>query len=184
MDDRDIVELYFDRDEKAIAETAQKYGKLCFNIANRIVGDKNDAEECVNDTYLGIWNAIPPQRPGSFPAFVVRIARNLALARLRYRTADKRRSDIFISLNELEDIIPSSDEFEDIDDKEVGRLISEFLLEEKEEYRNIFVRKYWYFDTVEELSEKFGFSESKIKSILFRLRNKLKVYLSEKGVQV
>ncbi len=184
MEDRDIVELYFDRDEKAIEATAQKYGKLCFNIANRIVGDESDAEECVNDTYLGVWNAIPPERPSSFSAFVAKIARNLAVARLKYRTADKRNSDVLISLHELEDVIPHTDGFEEIDDREVGRMISEFLFSEKEEYRSIFVRKYWYFDTVEEIAEKFGCSESKIKSILFRMRNKLRVYLSEKGVNV
>ncbi len=184
MEDHDIIELYFDRDEKAIEVTAQKYGNLCFNIANRIVRNRNDAEECVNDTYLGVWNAIPPQRPGSFRAFVARIARNLALGRLQYLTANKRNSDVLVSLGELEDIIPSAEGFESISDEEIGRLISEFLFAEKEEVRNIFVRKYWYFDTVEELSEKFGISESKVKSVLFRTRNKLRVYLTEKGVQV
>ncbi len=184
MEDREIIELYFKRDEQAISQTAAKYGKLCHNIAQRIVGDKQDAEECVNDTYLGAWQAIPPKRPESLCAFVVRIARNLAIDRLKYRSAGKRNSDVLLSLDELEEIIPDAEGFSQIDDRELGKWISEFLYLEKEEVRRIFIRKYWYFDSISELAEKFGHSESKIKSILFRTRNRLKDHLAEKGIEV
>ncbi len=184
MEDRDIIELYFDRDERAIAETERKYGKLCHSIAHRIVGNVHDADECVNDTYLGVWQAIPPQRPISLCAFVAKVARNIAIGRLKYKTAEKRNSNVLVSLSELEEIIPHTEAFDELEDKEIGHMISDFLYGENEETRRIFVRKYWYFDTIEELSEKYGYSESKIKSILFRTRNKLKGYLAKKGVEI
>ncbi len=184
MEDREIIELYVRRDERAIEHTAQKYGTLCNNVAYRILEDRLDAEECVNDAYLGVWQAIPPERPHSLCAFVLRIARNIAISRLKYRLAAKRNPDVLLSLDELEEIIPDTASFSSPDDGEVGRLIGEFLRSEKEETRKIFIRKYWYFDSVGDLSEKFGHSESKIKSILFRTRQRLKRYLEEKGVAV
>ncbi len=182
MEDREIVDLYFARDEQAIAETARKYGKLCHKLAHRITGNEQDAEECVNDAYLGVWQAIPPHRPVSLAAFVAKVTHNLAVARLRYLMAAKRRPDALISLSELEEVIPDTASFDEIEDREVGQWISEFLYGEEEEVRHLFIRKYWYMDSIAELSEKFGYSESKIKSILFRTRNKLKAYLTEKGV--
>ncbi len=182
MEDRKIIDLYFARNEQAIVETERKYGRLCHALAYRITGNRQDAEECVNDTYLGVWQAIPPQRPSSLSAFVAKVAHNLAVARLRHNTAAKRSPDVLLSLDELEEIIPDAASFEAIEDCDVGGWISEFLWAEKEEVRNIFIRKYWYFDTISDLAERYGHSESKIKSILFRTRNKLKVYLTEKGV--
>ncbi len=184
MEDNEIIELYFSRNERAIAETQTKYGKLCYSIANKIVGNEHEADECVSDTYLGIWQAIPPERPNCFKAFVAKIARNNALSRLRYNTAAKRNADAVLSLHELEEIIPASSRFDEIEDREVGKWISEFLYVEKEETRNIFLRKYWFFDSITEISERYGHSEAKIKSILFRTRNKLKGYLTEKGVSL
>ncbi len=182
MEDSRIVEMYFERNEQAIAETQKKYGRLCLNLAKRIIGDGYDAEECVNDVYLGVWQAIPPERPSSLSAFVTRITRNLAINRLKYRSAAKRRPDALLSLSELEEIIPNAELFERADDRELGKWISEFLRAEDEETRKIFIRKYWYFDSIAQLSEKFGYSESKLKSILFRTRKKLRVYLEKKGV--
>ncbi len=184
MEDNDIIELYFKRDERAIKETTLKYGKLCYKIASRIIGSESEAEECVNDTYFGVWKAIPPERPGCLRAFVAKVARNLAIGRLKYNMAEKRNPDAIISLSEIEEIIPDSSGFDEIEDKEVGRWISEFLYGEKEDIRNIFIRKYWFLDTVTDIAEKFGYSESKIKSILFRTRNKLREYLTEKGVEI
>ncbi len=184
MEDHNIIALYFSRDEKAIAETAAKYGKLCFNIANRITGSKEDAEECLNDTYNGLWRSIPPERPNSLSAFAAKIARNLALGRLKYNKAARRNPDVLLSLSELEEIIPDTAGFEAVDDREVGRWISDFLREESEEARNIFIRKYWYFDSIADLIMQFGHTESKIKSILFRTRNKLREYLGERGVSL
>ncbi len=182
MEDHEIIELYFVRNEQAIVETQRKYGKLCHKLALRITGNEQDAEECVNDTYLGVWQAIPPARPVSLGAFTAKIAHNLAVIRLRYNKAAKRNSDVLVSLSELEEIIPADPAFESHEDGEVGRWISDFLYGESEEVRNIFLRKYWYFDPISAIAERFGYSESKIKSILFRTRNKLREYLSEKGV--
>ncbi len=184
MQESDIIALYFERDERAIAETAEQYGKLCHRIAQNIVGDEHDAEECVNDTYLGVWNAIPPERPQSLLAFVARIARNISLSRLRHRTAARRNAETLLSLSELEEIVPGVSGFEEIEDREIGAWISDFLRGEKEEVRLLFVRKYWYFDSVSDLARQFGHSEAKIKSILFRTRNKLRVYLGERGISV
>ncbi len=184
MEDYNIIDLYFKRDERAISETSEKYGKLCHNIASRIVGDHQAAEECVNDSYMALWQRIPPERPNSFCAFIVKIVRNISIRRLKYRLADKRNPEVLISLDELEEIIPDGESFKHIEDKELGSWISEFLYKEKEVTRNIFIRKYWYLDSVGDLSRKFGYSESKIKSILFRVRNKLKGYLEERGVEV
>ncbi len=182
MEDDRIIELYFNRDERAITETSLKYGRLCYKIANRIVGNEHEADECVNDTYFGPWQSIPPERPSCFMAFVAKIARNKALSRLRYNGAAKRNAEAVLSLNELEEIIPDNKDFNNIEDREVGKWISEFLAGEDEEVRNIFLRKYWFFDSIEEIAVKFGHSESKIKSMLYRTRNKLKGYLTEKGV--
>ncbi len=184
MEEKDIIELYFARKEQAIAETAKKYEKLCHSIAYRITGDKSDAEECVNDTYNSLWQAIPPRRPFSLCAFAAKIARNLALDKLKYRKSAKRNSEVLISLHELEEIIPDDQGFEDLEDRDVGQLISDFLYGEDEVTRNIFIRKYWYFDSISVLSSRYGYSESKIKSLLFRTRNKLREYLTEKGVKI
>ncbi len=184
MEDRAIIELYFSRDQRAISETSKKYGKLCHKIAKRITSDDHDAEECVNDTYFGVWNAIPPQRPENFVAFIAKIARNLAIGKLKYRMAAKRNSDSVVSLNELEEIIPDTSHFDEFEDREVGRWISDFLRKEDEIVRKIFIRKYWYFDSISELSFEYGFSETKVKSLLFRTRNKLREYLEERGVTV
>ncbi len=184
MEDREIVELYFKRDESAIPETDKKYGKLCFKLAERIIGDKHDADECVNDTYLGVWQAIPPERPNSLCAFVAKIARNLAISRLKYRTAAKRNSEYTVSLSEFEEIIPDTSAIDELEDRELGQWISEFLYSEQEEYRNIFIRKYWFLDSVTEIAMQYGYTESKIKSILFRMRNKLKDHLTEKGAAI
>ncbi len=184
MEDHAIIELYFKREESAIAQTAEKYGRLCHHIAARILNDHGDAAECVNDTYLALWQAIPPARPGILRAFVARIARNQALSRLRHATAAKRTPEALLSLDELEDILPDTAGFAEREDREVGQWISEFLAGEPEEVRNLFLRKYWFLDSIDTLCRKFGYSESKIKSLLFRTRNKLRHYLSEKGVTV
>ncbi len=184
MEDREIIALYFSRDERAIAQTAAKYGKLCHKIAHRIVGDDGEAEECVNDTYLGVWNAIPPAKPVSLPAFVAKIARNHAITRLKYKLAEKRNTHGEVSLSELENILPDHSSFDEIEDRELGQWINDFLWEEPEETRNIFLRKYWYFDSIEQIALQFGCSEGKIKSMLFRTRNKLKAYLTAKGVDL
>lgn len=184
MDDLGIIELYFARNEQAIKETDKKYGRLCFTLAVNILGNDEDAEECVNDTYLSVWEKIPPTRPDNLMAYISKIARNLSLKRLHYNKALKRISGPTVSLAELEDVLPDSRIAPDISDEEIGRLISDFLLREKPYARNVFIRKYWFFDSVSDIAARYSFTESKVKNILYRTRNKLRAYLKEEGVEL
>lgn len=184
MDDSEIIELYFGRNESAIRETDIKYGRLCHKIAYNILNNNEDSEECVNDTYMGVWNAIPPTRPTYFMAFVCRITRNLSLKRLEYIRREKRSQAVLVSLDELEEVLPDDRISPDMSDEELGKLISEFLRGEKEEIRNVFIRRYFFFDSVGEISKRFSFTESRVKNMLFRTRNKLKDYLTREGVEI
>lgn len=184
MEDLQIIDLYFKRDENAIKETDIKYGKLCFHIANNILNNSADSEECVNDTYLGVWNVIPPQRPNNFMAFICKITRNLSLKRIEFNTAVKRSAHTVISLSELEEILPAQNTPPEVEDEQLGKLISDFLRTEKEAARNVFIRKYWFFDTISDISARYSFSESKVKSMLFHTRNRLREYLKKEGVNL
>lgn len=183
VDDLQIIELYFARDEQAIRETDTKYGKLCLRIAINILNDHEDSEECVNDTYLKTWNTIPPTRPNNFTAFLCRITRNLSLTRLDFNTAMKRATNAVVSFAELDELVSvEATPQGDMDAAELGRLISDFLRRENPDARNVFIRKYWFFDSVSDIAARYSFSESKVKSILFHMRNKLKSYLEKEGV--
>ena len=184
MDDSKIMELYFSRDEKAIKETDRKYGKLCHHIAYNILQNNEDSEECVNDTYIGVWNAIPPERPNHFMAFVCKIARNLALKRLEAETRQKRSLATVISISELEEILPDENIAADISNEEIGKAISAFLRKEKADNRKVFIRKYYFFDSISEIAERYGFTESKVKNMLYHTRNKLKEYLIKEGIEI
>ena len=183
MTDLMIIELYFARDEKAIKDTDTKYGKLCFSVANNILCNDEDSEECVNDTYLSVWNTIPPTRPNNFMAFICRITRNLSLKRLDFNKARKRTPNAIVSFSELEEIL--SDESiprPEVGTDEVSKLISDFLRKEKEDARNVFIRKYWFFDSVSDIATRYSFTESKVKNMLYHTRNKLREYLKKEGV--
>lgn len=184
MEDVQIVELYWIRDERAIQETDKKYGKLCFRISNGILNCTSDAEECVNDTYLGVWNSIPPMRPQNFLAYLCKIVRNLSLKRYDYNRAEKRDGSRTLSLSELEDAFPDNSFASDVGDEELGALISRFLRTLKPEARNVFVRRYWMMEPLADIARHFGFSESKVKSMLFHTRNKLKAFLEKEGITV
>ena len=184
MEDIKIIELYWERNEQAITETDLKYGRLCHSIAYNILNNRSDSEECVNDTYNGVWNAIPPTRPNNFMAFVCKIARNLSLKRLEYLTREKRSENMLISLNELESVLPDQSYDPNISDEYVGRAINRFLMEQKVDIRNVFIRKYFFFDSVKEISKRYSFSESKVKNMLFNTRNRLKDYLTKEGITI
>ena len=184
MEDLQIIELYFSRDEQAIKETDNKYGKLCFRVANNILFNNEDTEECVNDTYLSLWNKIPPTRPNNFTAFICKITRNLSLKKLELANAIKRTSNAVMSLSELEEILPDNRIMPGVEDEEIGKLISTFLWQQKEEVRNVFLRKYWFFDTISDIAARYSFSENKVKSMLFHTRNKLREYLKKEGIEV
>jgi len=184
MDDQKIVELYFFRSEQAIKETDIKYGKLCRSIAYNILQNDEDAEECVDDTYIGVWNTIPPKKPDNFMAFICKIARNLALKRLESETRQKRSQATVISISELEEILPDESIAADVSNEEIGKLISNFLRKEKADIRKVFIRKYYFFDSVSEIAERYGFTESKVKNMLYHTRNKLKEYLIKEGIEI
>ena len=184
MEDHKIIELYFSRDERAIKETDLKYGKLCHSIAYNILKNNEDSEECVNDTYIGVWNAIPPEKPNHFMAFVCKIARNLALKRLESSMRQKRSQATVISLSELEEILSDESIAADVSNEEIGKAISAFLRKEKADIRKVFIRKYYFFDSISEIAERYGFTESKVKNMLYHTRNKLKEYFIKEGIEI
>lgn len=185
MEDSQIIELYWQRSENAITETSGKYGKLLRRIAMNIVGNFSDAEECENDTYVAAWNAIPPTRPGVLSAFLGKIARNIALNRYEYNKAKKRNHEFDLVLSELEECIAGADNVEErMQEGELAAMLDEFLEGLKKETRMIFVRRYWYSDSVKEIAGRMRISESKVKTVLFRTRKELQDYLAERGVFV
>lgn len=183
MDDVQIVELYFERSERAIAETAAKYGRLCEGVAYKIIGIREDAEECVNDTYLNIWNSVPPKRPDNFRAFICRITRNLSLSRVKYYSAKKRDRGALVSFSELEGTLSEPPFFED-DGEALGKAMSDFLRTQSADARNVFMRRYWFLESIEDISKRYAFSQSKVKSLLFRTRERLKKYLEKEGISI
>lgn len=185
MEDAKIIELYWARDEQAIVETDTKYGKLCKQLAKNILRNLEDAQEIVNETYLGVWNSIPPNRPQYLKTFVCKITKNLALAKARYNNAEKRKPEGIVSLAELEDIVSGKlNVEEEYEKKVVSGYISDFLRSIDEEKRNIFLSRYWYHNSMADIARGYGISESKVKTTLFRTRRKLKEYLKNQGVEL
>lgn len=184
MNDINIIELYFARDEQAIKQTDTKYGRLCHSIAYNILKNDEDSKECVNDTYIGLWNAIPPARPDNFKAFICKIARNLSLKRLESISRQKRVNSTLISIDELAEILPDESIADNKSDEDIAKLISCFLKTQKEDVRKIFIRKYYFFDSISDIALRYSFSEGKVKSILHRTRAKLKDYLIKEGVKL
>ncbi len=187
MQDEQIIELYFARKESAIAETDIKYGRYCLTVANNILRSSEDSEECKNDTYMKTWNTIPPKKPDNLRAFLGRIARNLALD--MYEKQHRRKRDINSTeaiLDELAEVIPdpNSDVEKLSDDSELRGAINSFLGTLPEDNRKIFVRRYWYAGSVEEIAQDYGFGKSKVKMSLLRTREKLKEYLESEGIAV
>lgn len=184
MDDKMIVELFWERSQTAIKETEKKYGKYCFSIARSVVSSREDAEECVNDAYLRTWESIPPSRPSSLKAYVGKIVRNLALDRYDASIAGKRfDSGVELALWELEDCIPSR-ESSVSDDYILRTAINGFLGSLPKRTRIIFMRRYWYFCSISEIAEGLGMSESNVKVTLLRTRNKFKEYLEKEGIGI
>ena len=186
MTDIEIIDLYWARSESAIRETARQYGAYCKAISMNIVRNNEDAEECVNDTYMNAWKSIPPQRPEIFSTFLGRITRNLSLDRYKARKAQKRAIDeTGVLLSELDDCVPTGNSVEDgFETKLIAEAIDRFLSAIGRDDRVFFVRRYWYGDSIADIAARFAVSESKIKTNLFRTRNKLKVYLEKDGVMI
>jgi RNA polymerase sigma-70 factor (ECF subfamily) len=186
MDDSRIIELYWNRDESAISETETKYGAYCRSIALRMLEIMEDAEECVSDTWLSAWNSMPPQVPSRLELFLGRITRNSALDRLRSRSRQKRGGGAAVlALDELGESVPSGDSPQKaLEDSEIAAVISRWLRTLSPEKRGVFVRRYWYFDTVEEIARRYGISTSKATSLLYRLRRQLKLLLESEGIVI
>lgn len=184
MTDEAIVALYFARDEAAISESDRKYGVYCTKIAMNILSDVSDSEECVNDTWLGAWRSIPPKSPANLAAYLGKITRNLSINRFQKRHADKRGINEFaLSLNELDECIPGGQPAEpETDAEQIGASISAFLRTQKELERRIFVRRYFFCDAIADLAAQLDMSESRVKSLLFRMRARLRKHLEADGI--
>lgn len=176
MEDNNIVALFYERSECAIKETKIKYGNLILAISLRILHNQSDAEECENDTYMGAWNSIPPSQPQNLRAYVSRIARNQALKKYEYQHADKRNPEVLLSLDELtEQLADQSCSF--ISDNELSETINSFLAGLNTKTRKVFMLRYWYHLSVKEIMEECNMSKSRVESMLFRTRQKLKEYI-------
>lgn len=182
LDDEMIIDLYWERSETAIYETSNKYGSYCRTIALNILAVSSDAEECENDTYIAAWNTIPPTRPRILKSFLGRLTRNVALDRYDYNKAKKRNNEFDILLSELGDCIAAQNNQQEYEVGYISKHISNFLRSIDTKSRLVFIRRYWYSDSINDIALRFGMSVSKTKSLLFRTRNKLKKYLEKEGV--
>ena len=183
MDDKSIVDLYFSRDQEAITQTDKKYGHYCYRIAYNILTNKEDAEESVSDTYVAAWRAIPPRRPSVLSTFLGKITRHIAIDRWRERNASKRGGgEVPLALEELQDCVAGMQNVEmDYERKEIIKAYVKFLDALPVTERRVFLCRYWYVDSVEAIADKFGFSQSKVKTMLHRTRAKLRKRLAEEG---
>ena len=185
IDDEKIIEMFFGRSEQGIRELDIKYGKVCHNLSYNIVNNRQDAEECVNDAYLGAWNAIPPVRPNPLLSYIVKIVRNISLKIYWRKEAAKRSGHYKIALEEIEDYIADQKTVEDeIEARELARIIEEFLDTLTLENRVIFMRRYWFADSYTDIAKFMGLSEKNISVRLTRIREKMKQYLIEREVFV
>ena len=185
MDDKEIIDLFLSRNEHAIKETDNRYGAFSRNLSYQILNSHEDAEECVNDSYLKLWDTIPPTVPESLMAYLGRIVRNLSLNRLRWKPEQKRNCDVEVLLSEIADCVPAYEDVEHaIDQMILSELITKWLSGAKKINRQIFVRRYWYGSTYEELARHYRLSEKKLMDRLYHMRRRLKEYLEKEGISV
>lgn len=184
MDDKQIIDLYWARSESAISETANKYSKYCHTIAFNILHNNEDSEECVNDTYMRAWGAMPPQKPNRLSTFLGKITRNLALNKYeKYATTKRGGGQMPLALEELQDCIPATNSVEQtIEDAALAEIFNRFLAGLPTNTRKIFMRRYWYLSPIKEIAADYNYSESKVKMTLLRARNELKLLLEKEGV--
>lgn len=186
MQDERIIELYWNRDEAAITATEEKYGSYLKTIARSILKDERDSQECVSDTYMGAWNAIPPERPSILKAFLGKITRNLSLKKYRDATAEKRGGGEFdLALDELAECIAAGSTVEgQLEGRAITEALNTFLSGLAAEERKIFILRYWYLESVKDVAARFNYGESKVKMTLKRTRDKLKDHLAKEGIYV
>ena len=184
MEDANILDLYFARNEDAISETEAAYGRKLFSLADRILHNAQDAEESVSDTYMKTWETIPPHRPTYFYAYLAKICRFFALGKLDWKAAAKRKEDVVSLTDEMALCIPDQRRDAELSAKEIGRAMNIFLERLSRESRVIFLRRYWFCDTIAEIAARYGISESKVKMRLPRTRTQLAEFLSKEGIPV
>lgn len=186
MDDNGIIQLYWDRNNQAIKVTSDKYGHYCKAIARNILNSEEDAEECVNDTYLNAWNSMPTHWPEQLATFLGKITRNLSFNKYKHNHAEKRGgSEITLVLDELTGCVSDTDNVEQIlDRQELVKAINSFVRNLLPEKRNIFVRRYWYADSISEIAKDYGMLQGSVSKMLERTRKQLKVYLTESGFEI
>lgn len=184
MNDNQIINLFFTRNEDAIQQTACKYGARLTGLAANILRNNEDAQECVNDTYLKAWNTIPPTKPEHFYAYLAKICRYFSFGRLDWNNAAKRNAEVVVLTREMEECIPGSWQEAAVDSGELSSLLSSFLRGQTQENRMIFVRRYWYGDSVSEIALRYELSQSAVAMRLSRTRNKLASYLKKEGIRV
>ena len=183
MTDAQIVEMYWERNEQAISVTAEKYGTYCYSVAYGILHNEEDSKESVNDTYMSAWNSMPPHKPGILKTFLGKITRRLSIDKWRRKNAEKRGGEIAEVLDELAEFIsPSGDPIAEMEKEMLDKTINNFVRELKDTEQRVFLCRYWYAKSVKEIAKLFGFSESKVKVMLMRTRNKLKTRLNEEGL--
>ena len=183
MNDSQIVALFFDRDQRAIEETDAKYSKYCYSITHNILRNREDAEEAVSDSYLALWDAIPPHKPAVLRTFLGKIARRTALKRWeRNRTQKRGGGEVALALEELSEYLSDGTTPETaIEMAELTQILNSFLRKLPKEERQVFVCRYWYLDSIADITARFGFSQSKVKSMLGRIRTRLRLYLTKEG---
>ena len=180
MEDEKIIDLYWRRDENAVSETAIKYGQVIYRLGKRLLCTHEEAEECENDTYLQTWKTIPPERPESLKYYVLALCRNIACNRLTYLKAKKRNSVVVELTKELSECIPSSSLTED--EVLLGNILNDFLKSQPEVNRTLFIRRYWYGESIKAIAKYYHFSESKVKMVLLRTRERLRKKLQEEKI--
>ena len=184
MEDKQIIDLFFARNEDAIQHTADTYGNRLFVLADNIVRNDQDAEESVSDTYVRAWDTIPPQKPKHFFAYLAKICRHFALDRLDWIHAAKRKAEVVSLTQEMETCIPDCGRDRELAGKELGMILDAFLRTLTPENRMVFLRRYWYVDTIGEIAARYGISESAVQMRLSRTKDKLRVYLAKEGIRV
>ena len=182
VNDKEIVKLFCDRNEDAVTEAKRQYGDYCMYIANNVLHDRRDAEECLNDALFAAWNSIPPQNPENLKTYLGKLVRETAINRFKANNRQKRiKSDICLSLDEIAEIVSGGDVEETVELNELAAAISRFLYSVDETKRNVFIRRYWFYDSIESICKRYGFGKSKVLMMLKRTRDDLAEYLKKEG---
>ena len=182
MKDTDIVGLFWDRNEDAVSETKKQYEQYCMYIAKNVLQNEQDAEECFNDALLAVWKSIPPHRPENLKTYIGKLVHEIAIDKWRKNNRQKRiKSEFALSLDEIENVVPDNSFDEEIDGRELSAEISRYLNGIDEVKRNVFIRRYWYYDSIESICNRYGYGKSKVLVTLKRTRDGLALYLKKKG---